>query len=363
MKRISVYVKGDRNSTAYYRIYQYFDKIQEQDIKYHIMYPLWVQNRYMPVSKQNKIIQVVVFIAAYIKMSLSLVQDGFFCPDTIVIHKRIISRIMPVSFKLLLNICKLRGCKIVWDFDDHLVEGREMSADTFAWMSKISDVIIVTHEFLKDLVEEKYHDKVAILPTTDGDMCSLFSNDLNKDRCLSLDKELRIIWVATSSNIRNLEPILPFLEEAAIHLKNNTNKSLSLTVVCDKNVNFSSEYLKLVNIRWSRNAAIEAMKTSHVGIMPLADTLYNKGKGGFKLVQYLSIGLPCIGSNVGFNNSVISSDCGFLVSNKDEWVNALLVLSDSKKWLSYSVNAYKQWNDQFSFDNNLTIWENFLNNV
>lgn len=361
MKKISVYVKGDRNSTAYYRIYQYFDRIAGVELSYHIMYPLWVQNNYMPVSKQSKFLQVVIYIVAVIKVFCDLLKDSFIAnPDVIVVHKRIISKFMPATFRFLLNRCHANGSKIIWDYDDHLVEGHEMSQSTFNYFASLADNIVVTHEYLKSLLPESEFGKVNVLPTTDGDMYELYEkNDLLVERKRTLSDELRLVWVATSGNIKNLLPVIPYIDKAAENLKLR-GMNVTLQVICDKPVEKETKALRIENIKWTREAAILGMRSAHIGIMPLQDNEFNRGKGGFKLVQYLSIGLPCIGSRVGFNEQVISQDCGILTNDDKEWTQAIIYLSDCTVWESYASCAYKHWQESFSFENNLKFWRKTL---
>ena len=141
-----------------------------------------------------------------------------------------------------------------------------------------------------------------------------------------------------------------------MYLYNKLHKKLTLKVVCDKPLAYSSSFLEIVNIKWTRKNAIYHMTNAHIGIMPLLDNEYNKGKGGFKLVQYLSIGLPCIGSNVGYNKLVIGDNCGFLAKDEGDWLKAVETLSNVNVWKQYSSNAYKYWLEHFSFDKNKVIF-------
>lgn len=360
MKKVSVYVKGDRSSTAYYRIYQYFDRIDDIDVSYHLMYPLWVQKKFMPVPSQNILMQIIIFFCAYMNVLFALMGDMFYTKDVIVIHKRLLSRYMPVPLKWIVDRIAKKGTRIIWDFDDNLVVGKEMSRRTFEYLSDISDKIVVTHEYLKSLVPERCKGKVFIVPTTDGDMYKLYENkNLLEQRIRCLKDETRLVWVATSSNIKNLMPVIPYIDEAAELLAINGRK-VSLKIICDKPVKYETKALIIENIKWSREAAIEGMKTSHIGIMPLLDIEYNKGKGGFKLVQYISVGLPCIGSDIGYNKQVISKECGVLTRSCGDWVNAVCKLSDYNMWKSYSENANKHWQKCFSFELNLKFWKDLL---
>lgn len=62
--------------------------------------------------------------------------------------------------------------------------------------------------------------------------------------------------------------------------------------------------------------------------MPLEDNAYTRGKWAFKLIQYMSGGLPIIGSNVGFNKTVVDKEIGALANNsaKSAWLDALLMM-------------------------------------
>jgi glycosyltransferase involved in cell wall biosynthesis len=61
-----------------------------------------------------------------------------------------------------------------------------------------------------------------------------------------------------------------------------------------------------------------------IGIMPLKDDAWSEGKCGFKLIQYLSLGIPAVASPVGVNKVIIEEGVnGFLCSTKEEWKNAL----------------------------------------
>ena len=102
------------------------------------------------------------------------------------------------------------------------------------------------------------------------------------------------------------------------------------------------------------------MLQSHVGIMPLLDTEIAKGKGGFKLVQYMSVGLPCISSPVGFNKDVINHDCGYFADTETEWVDAVLSLQDIKHWRECSIGAYNNWDKKFSYESSLSLIQSLI---
>jgi glycosyltransferase involved in cell wall biosynthesis len=65
-----------------------------------------------------------------------------------------------------------------------------------------------------------------------------------------------------------------------------------------------------------------------IGLMPLPDTPFNRGKCGYKLIQYMACGLPVIASPVGVNREIVEPGVnGFLAETEDEWRNALTTLA------------------------------------
>lgn len=359
---ISCYVKGNINSTAYYRIYQYFEILKEDEkVVYRKMYSDGFHDKYMPISDQRFLIKIIAYIHSYLRILYALVLDLLSHTNIIVIHKRLISRLTPLSVRILLILLKLKGVYIIWDFDDDLLVGKEMSKSAFSMYSKLSNRIIVTHETLKNLIDKKYWNKTIIMPTTDGDIYRLVDSLVNAERKNKLAmRKIILVWVATSGNLIELESCIKYIDQAARCLKEEKDFDVFLVVVCDKSFTYNCKNLKLINRRWSRSVAIKEMLNAHIGIMPLRDNAYNRGKGGFKLIQYLSAGLPCIASATGFNKKIIDNENGYAVGSNNDWYTPLLKLSDQDNWERVSANSYKSFLSNFSFQQNLNVWKSLL---
>ncbi len=355
---ISIYCKGSRKSSSYYRSYQYFDKLVGANSKYRVMMSRGIEKNFMPVSQKGFSIKVFVYLHIFFRTTFHLLSDSLNPPKIIFVHKCFIPHYMPKFFYSILKYMKRRGTAVYWDIDDN-IKGHDLKPRDFDKYSKLASMITVTHDFLKNTISPKYHNKVAILRTTDGDMYQLFSPEVNVKRLETFSKEIKLVWVATKVNLEHLEIVLPFLDKAAKTLYKNQSKTLALYVLCDGKVNYNPNHLKLFNIKWSRDEAINKMLECHIGIMPLMDNEFTKGKGGFKLVQYQSVGLPSIASDVGFNRTVLRNDSGILVStqNLDEWIEAITFLSNKENWINYSNNVFQNWNMYFSFENNLKFWQ------
>jgi glycosyltransferase involved in cell wall biosynthesis len=82
---------------------------------------------------------------------------------------------------------------------------------------------------------------------------------------------------------------------------------------------------------WSEETEVSDINTFDIGIMPLIDGLWERGKCGYKIVQYMACSIPTVASPVGINQQIIDNgQNGFLASSTSEWINALKILRDDK---------------------------------
>lgn len=361
MKRVSIYLKaGEKAATSYYRFYQFFDKIDAQ-FEYHLMIPDSKWNFFFPIAKQPKWKQVYIFIFIYFRVLRNLLTDLLSKPDFVVVSRCIINKVLPWSYMFLLKLIKRNGSKIIWDFDDNII-GSEMKRKNFDWFSDIADIIIVGSPFLKEMVCKQDRNKVLLLPTTDGDMHHLVTDEIKKERVKTYGEVVKFIWVGTFSTLHYVELIVDAFEKAALALKER-RKELLLVVVCDKELHYTPKSFTLLNIKWEKQVAIEQMLHAHIGIMPLEDNENNRGKCGFKLIQYLSVGLPLIGSTVGVNKMIINKSLGVGITELeiDEWAEAIIRMADDLfLWQSLSQNAYQIWETHYSFESNLNKWKDII---
>ncbi|WP_269623273.1 glycosyltransferase [Prochlorococcus marinus] len=101
--------------------------------------------------------------------------------------------------------------------------------------------------------------------------------------------------------------------------------------------------IQIVQRKWNLNTHVEEIQKFDVGLMPLPDNAWTRGKCAYKLIQYMSCGIPVIASSVGANLDVVPSNCGFLVSNKHEWIEAIQLLSSDKNLRESMGKASSKW--------------------
>lgn len=365
-KYYSIYVRNQyEGASCYYRIIQYLNELDDNFVINNAMSRRnFRRNLDINNLKVKKILQVHYYILMVLRLTWFLIRDIYLEPHCVIVQRTTLPRYTPLYFNKLLELLA-KKTTLYWDFDDDIFSNGEISESQATILCKFSSKIIVTSDYLKNRIPENYRDKVIILPTTDGDFRAIDKNAIYKQRENSFKSEIKLVWVATSSNIPHIEGIIPTLDLFAEYLFNTNGKQLVLSVLCNKPVTLDTKYLKIINIFWTREAAHKAIVSSHIGIMPLQYSEYALGKGGFKLIQYIATGLPVIASRVGFNDKVINESCGFLVddiSDNDEWKEALeKIIHSWEEWNLFSVAAYKQWTDKFSYESNLVIWKKLIN--
>lgn len=360
MKTIVVYVRNKNNRPSeYYRFLQYAQDLPSEIIVRSEV-PDFIDRRLL--SARGHIMRFALMAISYLCVCCAFIkgyiEDRKKTPDYVVVIREIFPRVFPVVFKPLLeNSCK--RFSLIWDFDDSIFK-REIGETEKNIYFKYAKQIVVSTPYLKSLLPRDIHDKVTVLCTTDGDLKKANVSKANIERRRKYQKDVNLLWLATAANMPNLMDIADSLEEAAREVKLRYDKILRLKVVCNVPLERKFNYLQVDNIQWSRSLALEQIMESHVGIMPLMDNKFAKGKAGFKLIQYMAGGLPVIASNVGYNEEVVNNGYGYLVEqkNRQKWIEAICELSgNADKWEEMSICARKQWEEKYSYEGHLDVWK------
>lgn len=352
MKKISIYIRNKNiNPSSYYRICQYTKDIDMhfyfRSLTSNKMYNLSLNSKYHLLKLTSK---AFLYVEIIIRSCVFILLDILKKPDIIYIQREIIPKKTP-TFIFKIEKKLLKKSIIIWDIDDNLLESKEISKKDFCFYREYSKYIVCSTKILsRELFDENYLKKIRIIPTTDGDINSLLNADVLKKREELYKNEIKLIWVGTTSNLEYIMDIIPILDKCAKTLKER-NKKLILTIVTGYSLNVDVNHIEIKFVKWSRKQVIKEILNAHIGLMPLKETPFTIGKASFKLIQYLSAGIPVIGSPVGYNYNVITNEIGFLASSNTDWINSIVYLSSNiDEYQIYSSNALEQWNKFYSYD-------------
>jgi glycosyltransferase involved in cell wall biosynthesis len=162
-------------------------------------------------------------------------------------------------------------------------------------------------------------------------------------------------WVGSNATIAYLDIIMPALSEIA------RRRKIRLIVVSGQDYKADVDF-EIVNIRWSLKNEVEHLKRIDIGLMPLFDTAAEWGKCGFKLIQYMGLGIVSIASAVTVNLDIVDDkQNGFLVRHESDWVDVIEeVLARSEEFPEIGSAARKKICDHFSFEANKKEYLRFI---
>jgi glycosyltransferase involved in cell wall biosynthesis len=148
-----------------------------------------------------------------------------------------------------------------------------------------------------------------------------------------------IAWVGSPENLVYLEMIRPALARLAAR-----HPRLILKVICSAFPDWPE--LRIERTVWSAATEVAALAAAHIGIMPLSDDAWARGKCAFKLLQYMAASLPCVASPIGANAAaVIDGVTGFHARDLADWeqrLDALIVAPDLRARLGAAGHAHVQ---------------------
>jgi glycosyltransferase involved in cell wall biosynthesis len=158
-----------------------------------------------------------------------------------------------------------------------------------------------------------------------------------------------IAWIGSPENLVYLELVRPALARLSAR-----HPSLKMRVICSAFPDWPE--VKIERVAWSEATEAASLAAAHIGIMPLADDAWTRGKCAFKLLQYMAASLPCVASAVGANReAVIEGYNGFHATAAEDWerdLEKLIVSPELRARMGangrehvaqrYSMSAYRR---------------------
>jgi glycosyltransferase involved in cell wall biosynthesis len=220
----------------------------------------------------------------------------------------------------------------VFDFDD-AIWVRYLSPANL-WLShlrfpgktstlcRLARHVMVGNPYLKRYASQ-FSDRVSVVPTT-------IDTALYRPRKEARNNPPVIGWTGSYSTVQYLAAIRPALERL--------RRRRDFRVVVVGGEGFRAEGVDVESRPWSSLTELEDISLFDVGVMPLPDAEWERGKCGLKALQYMALGIPTVASPVGVNGEIIThAKNGLLATTDDQWEGALdrlLMDSDLREELS-----------------------------
>lgn len=114
--------------------------------------------------------------------------------------------------------------------------------------------------------------------------------------------------------------------------------------------------ITLEEVPWSEDTEVELINRFDIGVMPLPDDAWARGKCAFKLIQYMACGVPVIASPIGANVEVVGKECGLLATTELNWLEAFRALRDQPEYATEMGKAGRERIERdYSLDRNIPV--------
>ncbi|MBN1959304.1 MAG: glycosyltransferase family 4 protein [Deltaproteobacteria bacterium] len=305
--RITYFAVSTRlGPSSRYRIYQYQNFFNNHDHRLIIAPALgdkyFQAERFQGFSRWWR--RLIFFCVGLFRR---LLQLRHLCQADLIIIEREFFAFIPPVFEWLIHLSRQ---SYVLELDDaiYLQNGRRRK---YPHLLRMAKAVIVGNESLANHCL-KYNKNVHVIPTT------ISIKRYPKRKHYKHASLARIGWVGLAYNYPHLHTIASALTEVC------RLAPAKLVILSARPEQFAFPYELVM---WQENKETEIISSFDIGIMPLRDTAFARGKCGLKLMQYMACGIPSVASPVGVNKQIIKhNENGLLATTADEWREALLSL-------------------------------------
>lgn len=234
--------------------------------------------------------------------------------DIVIIEKELFPFFPAIAERFL----KYSGVPYVVDYDDALFHRYDCHSNRwvrFFLGKKIDSVmrnastVIAGNSYLAKRAYDARVNRMEIIPTVVD--AKLYKPKQKEPATIPI-----VGWIGTPQTSRYLKSLLPVFESI------RSQMPVRFVAIGARPEDFDGTVVE--TWPWSEKSEVESIQKFDIGIMPLLDSPWERGKCGYKLIQYMACGVPVIASPVGVNCEIVDDGAnGRFASETEEWDTAL----------------------------------------
>ena len=339
-----------------YRVEQYLPYLEKEGISY-LLHPFWASAGYKILYQRGNLIKKIYY---FIRGTFSRLMDllNIWRYDIVFIHREAYP-VGPAFFEVILHIMHK---SVIFDFDDAIFLPANSHQNSFVkslkYPGKIKSIIknssyvIAGNDYLANFSRD-FNDKVKVIPTS-IDTDKFFA----AKAAVESKKDIVIGWIGSGTTIE----FVRILNSVIIRLSEKYDNIVFKIVGGSLKIEGCDN---LVSKPWSLEKEVGDLKTFDIGIMPMEDNAWTRGKCGFKAILYMSMGVPPVCSPVGVNKEIVKDGVnGFLAANEDEWIGKISKLIEDKELrVKMGLSARKTVEEKYSVKANAPVFLSIIKQV
>jgi glycosyltransferase involved in cell wall biosynthesis len=327
-----------------FRVRQYFPYLEDNGIYVHDFYRRLSTETVRTEGNRTRIRESTQLIAKaalhevsniLLRLTQSIDSNRF---DAVWLSRQLI--IGYPSFEFLIK------SPLIYDIDDAIFLNGSASYYQFKKVSEMASAVIAGNEYLAEMAGE-FSRNVFIVPTA---VDTNRWHPILEKTCIQLPNidQFRLGWSGTSSSFQYLVPLQSELKNFLLDFP-----SAKLLIMSDRFPNELSDLVDYIEyVKWSVQSEVKFIQSLDVGLMPIKDDLWSKGKCAYKMLLYSSCGIPVIVSPTGANKKILAeAELGFGARLQGEWYESLRILiNDRNICIKFGANGVKLVKDRYSLD-------------
>ena len=340
MKILFLTPHPEEGASTRYRVKQFFPYFSYNGIEC-LFHPFFSSDCYRILYKKGRILKKGLnLLNGIVQRTIDLVNSKDI--DIVFVHLEA----SPLGVPIFEKIFKFLNKPIIYDLDDAIYIKEVSPANRLAYFLKspskipkiiaMSNHIIVCNEYLEDY-GKRFNQSIKMIPTSvDTDKFTVKDYSVQNNRIV-------IGWIGSHSTAHYLGQLTEVFKKL-----NRKYKFVLKIIGSDRQDYFPGT--NVIYSDWSLEKDIYEFQDLDIGIYPLPDNEWVKGKTGFKTVQYMSVGVPCIASRIGRNIRIVEDGVnGFLANSEEEWIKKLsLLIEDAELRKKLGMAGRKTVEERYS---------------